>query len=71
MSKHKSGYVKLKHLVELAKKYPNAVLAYPVDPNKYEYSSRLVAEITDEVVEMHPDNVGPGRPKYRHVVILK
>jgi len=51
--------------------YPDAILSYPVDQSKFEYSDRLAGEFSDELVEMHPDNVGPGNPKYRHIVRLK
>ena len=69
--KHKAGYVKLKHLKELIEKYPDAVLAYEVDQNKYGYSHKLVAEMHDELVEMHPDCRGRGKPNYRHLVMLR
>lgn len=67
----KSRYVRLKDLAKLAEKYPNAVLAYPVDVKKYDYSNQLAGEFFDEVVEMASDFVGRGSPKYRHVVVIK
>ena len=67
----KARYVRLKDLAKLAEKCPNAVLAYPVDRNKYDFSHMLAGEFYDEVQEMHDDNVGPGNPRLRHVVVLK
>lgn len=67
----KSRYVRLKDLVELAEKYPNAILAYPVDANKYEFSHKLSGEFYEELVEMHEEFVGKGHPKMRHVIIIK
>jgi len=67
----KSRYVRLKDLAKLAKKFPNAILSYPVDPNVYEYDNRLAGEFYDEVVEMNSEYVGRGRSKYKHIVVLK
>ncbi len=67
----KSRYVRLKDLAKLAEKYPDAILAYPVDINKYDYSNQLAGEFYDELVEMASDFVGRGSPKYRHVVAIK
>lgn len=67
----KSRYVRLKDLIKLAKKYPNAVLSYPVDKNSLDYSYQLAGEFYDELIEMNPDYVGCGSPRYRHVVVIK
>lgn len=67
----KSRYVRLKDLAKLAEKYPNAVLAYPVDQNKYEYSNQLAGEFYEDFVEMHQAYVGRGGRKIRHIVVIK
>lgn len=66
----KTKYVKLKHLTKLIEKYPDAILAYPVDSSKFDYSYRLVGEVHEDHIDMHPDYVGPGSPKSRLVLMV-
>lgn len=67
----KSRYIRLKDLAKLAETDPDAILAYPVDPLKYGYSNRMAGEINVELMEICSDDVGPGKPKYRLLAVLR
>lgn len=63
-------YVRLKDIAKLAEQHPDAILAYPVDAQKYGYSNRLAGEVNVEWVEMAEEDVGPGKPRNRLLAVL-